>query len=381
MSAPSLELLTKKALKDAPPPPQVQTDDTVEIDLNTLSSDDIDQLVLDFNLETPDDWSNYNLDQKRQFLQANADDSSVDSVPFDAEEQDGPYLPLPEPAAEPPVTEDTAKEAMTELAATEKAKPKKKSKKAQPGSDLVATVEPMIGEIIEKDDVIVTIVHDIENLDESHAKKVLSELSDVTGKNYFKIGGVLRSILKNQWYKPNYATFKEYLEGEVGIEYRRAMYWITIYERLVESKVPWEKVKGVGWSKLIILKDIIGPDNIDEWVSIAMSQSSLQLAKTVKAASNKVLPPSDNESPTTSKSFKFLDYQYDNVKNAVEKAKGDGSTASDAAALSNICSAYLSSYDPAQTLKTIGLEAALDAFSKAFPEYDLLFQEKNTDEV
>jgi hypothetical protein len=81
-----------------------------------------------------------------------------------------------------------------------------------------------------------------------------------------------------------YANFREFVEKKHGIHYRKALYWIEIYKRLVEAEVPWEKVKNIGWTKLKDLAPVLTKENVDSWVKVAEEQTALQLVETVKAA-------------------------------------------------------------------------------------------------
>jgi hypothetical protein len=202
----------------------------------------------------------------------------------------------------------------------------------------------------------------------------VAALSDNTEKTYFKLGGVLSLILKNKWYAP-YGHFRDLVENEYGIHYRRAMYWISIYDTLVESKVPWSKVKEIGWAKLKELAGIITLDNVDEWVAIAKSQPQLKFMETVKAAKSNNQPAiTDQSQPasvTSNKTFKCHSGQKETIEAAINKAKEESNTSVDTVALENICLEYLGGVTLKNRLQKMGLDAALKAVADAFPDATL----------
>ena len=84
--------------------------------------------------------------------------------------------------------------------------------------------------------------------------------------------------------------FKEFVENVHGLHYRKATYWIEIYNRLSNSGVPWSKVNKIGWTKLKEIAKVLTKDNVDEWVKIASEQNTITLIDTVKNAMAKDAP-------------------------------------------------------------------------------------------
>ena len=101
------------------------------------------------------------------------------------------------------------------------------------------------------------------------------------------LGGVLSLIQTNHWFGP-YSSFRELIETEFDLEYRRAMYWVSTYNHLVESKIPFSKVAGIGWTKLKEIAKVIDEDNVDAWVKLAKEQPTATLIATVKNSINNV---------------------------------------------------------------------------------------------
>jgi hypothetical protein len=218
---------------------------------------------------------------------------------------------------------------------------------------------------------------------EKDAKELVHTLREQTEVTFFKLGGVLSVIQSNGWFEP-YASFREYVEKEHGIEYRRAVYWTAIYNALAESKVPWQKVQVIPWTKLKEIAKILTIENVDMWVEIAKKQNTITLIQTVKEHLAKDAPQAieDGMSKTvTAKTFKVHEDQKATIEAAVSKAKEQGSTQSDSVALEYICSDFLGSQTIPQKLKSMGIEAALGALEKAFPNAKIEVEIEEIEEI
>lgn len=323
-------------------------DEEVEVDVDTMSSKELDVLVGEHNIEVPDEWKKMTVGQKRTWLKEQFEDGGSTEAVADA------------PAEETKAV-DPAPATGTAVAAPKASKPAKKAGK-------VTT-----GEVLEPD-ALSDMVSEIENLKEKDAKDLVGKLAEQAEFTYFKLGGVLSVIQVQGWFQP-YASFREYVEKEHGIQYRKAMYWVAIYNDLSAAKIPWEKVKGLGWTKLKEIAELLTPENVDEWVQIAASQTTLQLIETVSNAKKQNAPKSieDQSSKTvTTKTFKVHEDQKATIEAALTKAKEASGTTVDTVALEFICMDYLGSTPKGLPLKDqlqkSGIEAALEALGEAFPD-------------
>ncbi len=86
------------------------------------------------------------------------------------------------------------------------------------------------------------------------AIQAAKDLANTIEVNYFTFGGLLAEIYDNTLFtalgydgKRGWATF---LERELGVDYRRAMYWVSIYKGLSAVGINENKVASLGgWSK------------------------------------------------------------------------------------------------------------------------------------
>jgi len=120
-------------------------------------------------------------------------------------------------------------------------------------------------------------------LAEADARSAVAQLAEDAEFTYFQLGSVLSLIRANGWFQP-YANFREFVEGEYGINYRKAMYLISIYNNIIEAQVPCGKVKHLGWTKLKEIASILTNENLEHWVGLAEKHTALQLADLVAQA-------------------------------------------------------------------------------------------------
>ena len=192
-------------------------------------------------------------------------------------------------------------------------------------------------------DMIVLVSSEIENLTAEEALTQAAELNHESSYNAFKLGGVLAAIQTNGWHEhAGYESFGELVEDRFGFKYRKAAYLINIYLGLVESKVSWDKVKHLGWSKLIYLAPVISQENAEEWIARAEKLTVKGLQDYIKSLDSDEGPKKPVEpSMTTTMSFKLHVDQKETVEAALEKAqKGTGSEYK-AVALEMICLDFL----------------------------------------
>ncbi len=212
-------------------------------------------------------------------------------------------------------------------------------------------------------DVLQDLVHEIENMEEKQAYELIATLIDQIEATYFKLGGVLSQARANGWHD-GYPSFKEFVEGKYGFSYRKAMYLIEIYNSLVESKVPWEKVADLGWSKLREVAPILTLDNVDHWVALAKQQNHVQLIESVQVAQGKK-ETADNVSTLTF----YMDMdQKAKISAAINKAKAASGTKVSSVALEYICLDFLGGQTLEQQFKAMGPAKAANVIKQAIGE-------------
>lgn len=233
------------------------------------------------------------------------------------------------------------------------------------------------------EDQILDVAHEIENLTQEKAEALVFELLDQDNNNAFKLGGVLSVIKSNGWFD-GFKDYKDYVSKTFGLEYRKAQYWIGIYDKLVGESISWSKVSSLGWTKVSILCPVITEANVDEWVEKASKVNCDTLKAMVKAALGGDAEEGATEKTTSDVSklaFTVHADQKETIKSALEKAKEETATDFDTVALENICIGYLGgSVSVEKSLKQLMAEAGyrtvLETFAEIWPGIDMDIDEK-----
>lgn len=221
---------------------------------------------------------------------------------------------------------------------------------------------------------------EIEHLSKTKALNQAEKLAEDIEANYFKLGGLLKLISKEQWFE-GFPSFEAFVLEKFGFAKRKADYLISIYTNLVDKQIPWEKVSHLGWTKLKDLAPVLTPENLDEWVAKAEKCTVMELLALLKAPATP--GGSTSEKATTdvvTLKFKLHAEQNAQVQAALAKAKGEMQTDYDNAALTAICTGYLANasgvpapapVDPKELFKALGFEKVLEHFEQVFPEINL----------
>jgi hypothetical protein len=176
------------------------------------------------------------------------------------------------PVEEAPVVKTPAKKV--------KAKPAKKTPPVEE-AELVEEEEEVVETPAKK--VAVKLSKHMTELVTGTPKQVLAnakELADRLNSDFYYLGGVLCDIADKKHYEEltdedgNKLTgqpgFEAYVKQELGIEYRMAAHYMSLYSVLTEAGISEAKIKGLKWTKIaqllkLIQSGAIGPHNWDEW--------------------------------------------------------------------------------------------------------------------
>ena len=243
----------------------------------------------------------------------------------------------------------------------------------------------------------------IENLTAEAALKMAVELVDGTEFSTFQLGGVFAKVNSSKYFLDyGHPDFKSWVEQAHGMKYRKAMYLISIYETLLGMALPWDKVKGLGWTKLKTMLNpnlnLLTAENVDEWVDKAKNMTVLQLESAVTANSKDQdgsATEQDAGKTVTTMTFKLHADQKELIREALEKAKATSGTTYDTVALEQVAMEFLGKpiappaskpvegqvfmkmetgadvKSLAAMFKATGYELVLEAFGEAFPSITL----------
>lgn len=230
-------------------------------------------------------------------------------------------------------------------------------------------------------DLIGDIASEIENISKEAAFEMVPVLLESVDFSYFKLGGVLSVIQDNGWWEGESETFKLFIPERFGLQYRKAMYLINIYNKLVEANIPWHKVSGLGWTKLKELADILTINNVDDWVELAETLTTLNLKLKIKAFKAKQLGLEGTTEPEGVSTITFTVHpdQKETINEAVEKGMEDAGTEFKGVALEAICLNFLAGGNTG-AIKSLSLKGTmekytpvqvLEAFEAIWPEINI----------
>jgi hypothetical protein len=236
-------------------------------------------------------------------------------------------------------------------------------------------------------DAIMSVAHEVENLTQEVAFQMVPALVEDMEFNLFRLGGILSVIRNHKWFG-EHKNFKELVEKDFNMEYRKAMYFAEIYDKLLENDIPWESVKDVGWTKLRVLAKYLTLENVDYWVAQAKKLTFIQLIEALKQSAKTPVPnedPEEGETVTTTVTtytLKLHEDQKEVIKTAIERCKEETDTDFDNVALERICTGYLggtidietNNVSVEESLKKMGYEKALDTFAELWPDINIVVQ-------
>lgn len=179
----------------------------------------------------------------------------------------------------------------------------------------------------------------------------VTELSESIDRTYFEVAAYLVRIKDECWWKDDYVSWEDYCNSS-GIGYRKAQYFINIYENLVEEGIEWDDIKEIGWSKLKEFAHLITTDNVSEWVSKASKMTVASIQAYVKQLKDQGVSKEDSSSSINDvevvKNFstKLKPDQWELVKEAVHEAQESLGTKDTSVALQHITSSWLESKQP-----------------------------------
>lgn len=226
-------------------------------------------------------------------------------------------------------------------------------------------------------DFIVDTANKIKDLSKTKAINRVVSLLAAEGDSDFEIGGLLLSINNNSWFD-GHESFDEMVEKKFGMHPRKGRYLMTIFKELTDKQIPWDTVKGLGWTRLreLAQKGVLTIENVDEWVAKAANLSVVELIKVLKAPEGDGLPSTKTNDGIQTLKFKLKPDQVESWNAASAKIKAEANTEYDTVAFELMTQSILSGGATVQkTLEQLIAETkpmtVLHAFNKVYPDWTL----------
>ena len=102
-------------------------------------------------------------------------------------------------------------------------------------------------------------------------------------ESYQALAKLLHETYDNGYYiRWGFGNFKDYCEGEVGVQYRKARYLVGIAQTIQDLAIDWGDVEGIGWTKLRTLLPMLKEEGEGDWLELAKQYSVKELERIVK---------------------------------------------------------------------------------------------------
>jgi hypothetical protein len=186
----------------------------------------------------------------------------------------------------------------------------------------------------------------VEDIDRERASEVRTRINDARRKiddSFTDMAVLLNEVYHDKYYLVyEFGSFKDYVEGELGIKYRRAMAYVEIAGMLADHNIPVDRAKAIGWSKLRELPSIITPENRIEWLTKAETMSKSELQEAVRAVKSGGGKTEREEKFRLTVSCPISDGQI--ITEAVTQAKAVAGVGDTGSALAHICGSWLETH-------------------------------------
>lgn len=161
--------------------------------------------------------------------------------------------------------------------------------------------------------------------DAAEIRDRLKELKTRFTQTYFEFGAVLQRAYELGAHRGwGFATWKEYVESELGMSERRVQYLLSIHrwfsKVLKDHPHVRQRVEHLGWSKVRLLVGVVDETNVDEWVARAEKMTLAALEEFIKEL-KKGKDPKEGAEKLTTLSLRLYPEQMANVEDALELAK------------------------------------------------------------
>jgi hypothetical protein len=164
---------------------------------------------------------------------------------------------------------------------------------------------------------------------------------DMVELGYMKLAKCLYDIYNQSLYQNwDFLTFENYVDTELQINYRKAMYLVEIYNKALLLNMDMVRLEKLGWTKARELIRVVDQANADEWLSVAESSTFKELNVLVKQEKDKTVDRASviDEVPTiTTITFKLGMVEHAIIRDALDESSRLINTEDLTLALANIC--------------------------------------------
>jgi hypothetical protein len=217
----------------------------------------------------------------------------------------------------------------------------------KPAKNLPKSLTDMTAGTVNEDP-ISTFASKIEKVDSrKEVDNIMKGLANANGLSLYCLGGAvvraqeLFATKKSEF--EDCKSFRDYIEADHGIRYHKAMRAAQLYRKLLDLNLPWSELESVGWSKVLLVLDVVTKENIKHWIAKAKAMNCPSLKVLVDAEKH------NGEGDTgpvpkaiTSKTFKLHADQKELVEDVLLKVSEVTGSDVDSVNLEAVFQSYLS---------------------------------------
>ena len=171
-------------------------------------------------------------------------------------------------------------------------------------------------------------------------EKILEAQGQIEG-GYLEMAQLLTEAYHGDFHETwGFETFEAYCDKELDIKYRKARYFIDIWDKVKSLDLPKDQVAALGWTKMKEISAVITEKNAKEWMRKAEKMSSRELAEAAKIVRKKDTKDSDVPSITTL-TLRMTEAEANVILEAIEEAKSLCDSTNAVIALEMICQDWL----------------------------------------
>lgn len=183
------------------------------------------------------------------------------------------------------------------------------------------------------------------------AKELTEYIKNVNEQGFLLLAKLLFKIKNEKLYLDiEYKNFKEYLENDLGISFRKGYYLYRIYANLIKQGLPDDKIKEIeklGLTKLVYLTKYnvnISDSIIKQLEPVTISEAEVKIKQIADKIDNEV---DIEKEKSYYLSLKLNKEQYDIINTALEQVKKTASNNTLGSLMTAIALNYLSDKDTA----------------------------------
>ncbi len=189
-------------------------------------------------------------------------------------------------------------------------------------------------------------------------RKYLKEAKDSVETGYIRMCRFVNEAYKKDYFKDwKFDSFEAYCNKELNMEYRKAMYFVKIADKITELNIPDTRAEAIGWAKINQIIKVATPKNVDKWLGKAEKSSLADITESVSVSSRSDADAGKVPKITTMK-FKMNEDTAGTITDALSEAKILLDTEDSVQALQMICMDWLEfkSKIPQRTSKKVMLD-------------------------